>query len=52
MLHIMRNVTNLFLGALTLGLGRTQKITPLTVIQGGGGMVVGMEPLPRVFDML
>ena len=50
MLHITRNVTNLFLGALTLG--RTQKITPLTVIQGGGGVVVGIEPLPRVFDML
>ena len=52
MLRITQNVINLFLRALTRG--RTHKITPFTVVQGGrgGGGVVRIEPLSRVFDML
>ena len=38
-------VNNLYL----LTLGRARKFIPLTVVQGGGGLI---EPLPRVFVML
>ena len=33
-------------------LRRTRKSIPRTVVQGGGGGGVLMEPFPRVFDML